>query len=369
MAEDTEKYGLDPHCLNILNEYIRRKNLFDILGKLVQEKVADCIKQNEIVVTGVEGRVKTEESLAGKLLRKGYKYAALSDITDIFGIRIVTLFSDDVDKIAALIEHLFNIDWQNSVDKRKIRELNAFGYSSMHYICRIPESLYFNADYPEINDWGFEIQIRTTLQHVWSSIEHDIGYKGSFEMPEEYRRTLNILAGMFELADSEFSKIRTSLNDYRRKIFGLVGSGKLDEVPLNEETFEAYIQMHPFDILNQRIAAINQAEILEVSLMPYLVVLKNMGIKTLGDIERMKKDCSHGAYELARHHIGNTDLDILTSIIGLQNLCIVYTLRQGKGKDGLIELFELTQGHSDNNKREAERIEGLVKELSSLKAE
>ena len=35
-------------------------------------------------------------------------------------------------------------------------------------------------------------------------------------------------------------------------------------------------------------------------------------------------------------------------------------------KDGLVELFELTRGHSENNKKKAEQIEALVKELSSL---
>lgn len=366
MAENTENYGLDSHCLNLLNEYRRQKDLLTMLGNLVQEKVTDCIKQNGIAVTTVEGRVKEEKSLAGKLLRKGYKYAEINDITDLYGIRIVTLFSDDVDKIAALVANMFDVDWQNSVDKRKIRELNTFGYSSLHYICRVPKTLYSNADYPEINEIGFEIQMRTTLQHVWSAIEHDIRYKGSYDIPDEYSRTLNILAGMFELADREFSTIRTSLSDYRHKIFNLVGNGRLDEVPLSAETFEKYLQMNPFENLNKRIASINQAEVVEVSLMPYLVPLKNMGMKTLGDVERMKKECSKEAYELARHHLGSTDLDILTSVVGIQNLCVVYTLRQGKGKDGLVELFELTRGHSENNKKKAEQIEALVKELSSL---
>lgn len=366
MDEKKENYGLDPHCSEILDTYRARRSTFQTLKDVVLKEITTCLKQNGMQVTAIEGRVKAEDSLAGKLALKGYKYASLDDIIDILGTRVITLYDDDVDKIAALIENLFDIDWKNSVDKRKLHQLDSFGYSSLHYICKVPKTLYSDAEHPELNTFSFEIQIRTTLQHVWSAIEHDIGYKSGFDIPDEYLRTLNILAGMLEMIDTEFSRIRTSLNDYSRKIFGLVASGRLDEVPLDENAFRQYLELRPFDKLNQRIAAINQAEIVEVSLMSYFPVLKNMGMKTLGDIESMKKDCAGDAYELARHHIGNTDLDIVTSIVGIQNLCMVSILRQGKGKAGLVEFLDATRGISDNNMEEAEHIAKLVDGLSSL---
>ena len=366
MSEKPENYGMNEHCSKILDEYRELKTDFTTIKKLVLESITECMKHNGIQVTAIEGRVKEEDSMAGKLERKGYKYSSISDITDILGIRIITLYDDDVDKIAALMENLFEIDWKNSVDKRKIHQLDSFGYSSLHYICKIPKPLYYDAEHPEINNCSFEIQIRSTLQHIWSAIEHDIGYKGGVDIPDEYLRTLHILAGMLELADNEFSRIRTSLNAYSRKIYELVKSGKLDEVPLNEQTYRKYLELKPFDNLNKRIAAINQAEIMEVSLLSYLPILKMIGLNTLGDVEKMKKEYSDYAYELARHHIGNTDLDIVTSIIGIQNLCIVYTLRLYKDKERLVQLLDTIRGRSVNNIIEADHIYKLVNELSLL---
>ncbi len=366
MTNRNETYGLDSHSLGILNQYRDQKPFFEILKQLVLKKIKFCLGQNGIMVTAVEGRIKNEASLAGKLERKGSKYKNLDDITDILGTRIITLYDDDVDKIAALIENLFVIDWKNSVDKRKIHQLDRFGYSSLHYICKLPKQLYFDAEHPQLNECSFEIQIRTTLQHVWSAIEHDIGYKSGVDVPDEYLRTLHILAGMLEMVDNEFSRIRTSLNAYSRQLFSLVESGKLDDVPLDEQTFKKYLELKPFNKLNQRIAAINQAEIMEISLMSYVPILKMIGLKTLGDVEQMKKDCGNYAYELARHHIGNTDLDIVTSIIGIQNLCIVYTLRKGNSKDELVNLLNAIHGNSDKNVAEAEHIYELVNQLSSL---
>src|SRR5574344_68889 len=114
MTNRNETYGLDSHSLEILNQYRDQKPFFEILKQLVLKKIKFCLGQNGIMVTAVEGRIKNEASLAGKLERKGSKYKNLDDITDILGTRIITLYDDDVDKIAALIENLFVIDWKNT---------------------------------------------------------------------------------------------------------------------------------------------------------------------------------------------------------------------------------------------------------------
>lgn len=366
MTEKQENSELNAHCLQLLDEYREREPHLKALETIVKKKITDSIKENGIYITTMESRVKEEGSFIGKLRRKGDKYKCIDDITDVLGLRIVTLFSDDVDKIASIIEHLFDIDWANCIDKRKISKLNTFGYKSLHYIARLPKELYFDDEHPEMNRYPFEIQLRTTLQHVWSVIEHNIGYKGGADIPQEHIRTLSILAGMFELADNEFSNIRSSINAYRRQILNIDKEGNLENVALDENSFKNYLGMEPFGKLNKRIAAINQAEVVDVPLMPYLPVLKQMGLNTLGDVERMKKECGDDAYELARHYLGYTDLDIIASSIGLKNLCIVYTLRQGRGKEGLVTLFESIKGYSDKNIEEAGRLERLVNEITSL---
>ena len=334
---------MDLHCEMLMEDYQAALPDLERLLEEVLRTLRDSLARNGILVTAVEGRVKQRQSLEGKLALKGDKYAVLTDITDLVGARIVTFYTDDVDRIAAMVEQLFEVDWTNSVDKRKLHQLDSFGYNSLHYICRLPGY-----------DFRFELQLRTTLQHAWASINHDIGYKTGVEIPREYLRRINRLAGILEMADDEFSRIRSEITDYRRRVQALVQNGKLDDVQLDGDTFTSYLQARPFDSLNKRIAAINQAEIQEVPLTRYLRVFKEFGCKTLGDVSRLVKQYEENAYRLARHQLGNTDLDIISSAVGIQNICIVCILATGGGKLGLVRLFDALNGHNKQNEAIAE---------------
>ncbi len=335
--------ALDLHCEMILDEYREAQPMLERMKEEVLALLRDALDRNGIIVTAVEARIKTEESLSGKLALKGAKYASMEDITDILGARIVTFYTDDVDRIAAMAEQLFEIDWDNSVDKRKLHQLDSFGYNSLHYICKLP-------GYP----LRFELQLRTTLQHAWAAINHDIGYKTGVEIPREYMRRMNRLAGILEMVDDEFSRIRAEITDYRRRVQQLVRKGQLDDVLLDGDTFRSYLQIRPFDALNKRIAAINQAEIQEAPLIRYIRVLKALKCNTLGDVSRLVKQYEEDAYLLARHQLGNTDLDIISSAVGLQNICIVCILSTGGGKIGLERLFDVLNGYNSQNAALAE---------------
>ncbi len=335
--------ALDLHCQLILEEYRDALPTLEKMKDAVLAKLQKALLRSGLIVTTMEARVKTEGSLTGKLALKGAKYATLSDITDLVGARIVTFYTDDVDRIASMAEKLFEIDWANSVDKRKLHQLDSFGYNSLHYICRLPGY-----------DYRFELQMRTTLQHAWAAINHDTGYKSGIEIPREYMRRMNRLAGILEMADDEFSRIRTELTDYRRRVHTLVQNGKLDDVLLDGDTFRSYLQLGTLDILNKRIAAINQAEIQDAPFAQYLSVLTALNCNTLGDVDRLIQRYEEDAYLLARHQLGNTDLDIISSAIGLQNICVVCILSSGGGKIGLERMFDELNGVNSQNKALAE---------------
>ncbi len=344
--------ALDLHCQLILEEYRDALPTLEKMKDAVLAKLQKALLRSGLIVTTMEARVKTEGSLSGKLALKGAKYATLSDITDLVGARIVTFYTDDVDRIASMAEKLFEIDWANSVDKRKLHQLDSFGYNSLHYICRLPGY-----------DFRFELQLRTTLQHAWAAINHDTGYKSGIEIPREYMRRMNRLAGILEMADDEFSRIRTELTDYRRRVQTLVQNGKLDDVLLDGDTFRSYLQLGTLDILNKRIAAINQAEIQDAPFAQYLSVLTALNCNTLGDVDRLIKRYEEDAYLLARHQLGNTDLDIISSAIGLQNICVVCILSSGGGKIGLERMFDELNGVNSQNKALAELTYEQAKNL------
>jgi ppGpp synthetase/RelA/SpoT-type nucleotidyltranferase len=336
---------LDAHCQAILKEYRDNLPKFEKEAAEAFDKLKRTIDDAGILVAALEYRVKTEDSLAGKLELKGNKYKTLADITDIIGIRVITFYIDDVDKVSSAIDRLFDIDWTNTIDKRKLHEIDSFGYMSLHYICS-------QGDFP----YRFEIQIRTILQHAWANINHDTGYKSGIEVPKNYLRNLNRLAGMLELADEQFSRIRSELADYRRRVKALVASGNLDDVPLDGDSYRSYLDLRPFDSLNKRIAAVNQAEIQEVSLLPYLEIFKWLGMKTLGDISHLVQDYFDAAYQIACHQIGLTDLDIISSSLGPQDLCIAYIMKNGGGKAGIRHMLEALSGPSQGNEMMAEMM-------------
>ena len=351
------------HSAAILEQYRALKPMYEQLSAALPGRLRQFFDDSGIVVASIEERVKSEESVKGKLELKGDKYADIFDVTDIVGVRVITFYIDDVDKVASVVERLFEIDWENSVDKRKIQEIDRFGYQSLHYICRIPESSYKVEGYPELNKVRFEVQMRTVLQHAWANMNHDTGYKSGVEIPAVYLRNLSRLAGMLELVDDEFSRIRTELVDYRRKVQNLVSSGNLSEVNLDGDSFRSYLKINPFELLNRRIAAVNQAEIQEVDLSGYLQIFKALGFKTLGDIENLKKNYFDAAYQIACFQLGLTDIDIVSSSIGPQNLCTAYILKQGGGRASLRMMLDALNGPGEGNDTMAQFLVEQAQEL------
>ena len=343
-----------PHTAELLESYHEQLPQLEQLIEQASNLLKAALREQNIQLNTFEGRIKTEESLAGKLEKKGYKYRTLHDVTDVVGIRVVTYYTDDVDKVAAIAKQIFDIDWKNSVDKRK-HQLNSFGYLSLHYICYLKEG--------PLRTIPFEIQMRTALQHVWSAIEHDIGYKGAVKLPPEFVRQFSRLAGMLEMADDEFSRLRTTMTDYRRQVQALVKSGHFNEVSLSTDSFRQFLELKPFDRLNQRIAAANQAEIFPAPMMQFLPILESFRFTNLGDVKLFISENSEDAYQLAVSQIAITDLDILSESIGLQNLCLVYAIKQGKGLYGIKAIYDTINGEQESNTALAENILHLASQL------
>ena len=342
---------LDSHGEALMAQFRELRPTLDQLAKEAFEQLNNALQEQGVYVTAMEHRVKTEKTLAGKLELKGAKYKSIDDITDLVGLRIITFYTDEVDKVAAIAKHIFDIDWEESVDKRK-HQLTSFGYNSLHYICRL-----------KTGGPRFELQMRTALQHVWSTIEHDIGYKSEVKIPPEYRRQFSRLAGMLELIDDEFSRLRMVLTEYHRQVYSLVKDGKLDDVPLAPDTFRSFLELEPFARLNRRIAVVNQAEIYPVSMMPFLPVLESFGLETLGDVQRFLDDNAEDAIQLALSQLAVTDLDILASSAALQYLCLVYVLKNDGGHRGLKAVYDIINGVGDANSMLADMMLEQAKTL------
>ena len=338
---------MDQHVKDLLDEYEESKESLNIIKDFLVSFLKKIIcDDNKIFIAGIEARVKTRESLEGKLNLKGYKYKSIKDITDLVGARIITFYSDQVDFIASLIEKNFIIDYDNSIDKRKLYEVDRFGYMSLHYICQLPKELFYDVRHEEINSIRFEIQMRTSLQHVWATIFHDTGYKSDVEVPKEYIRRLARLEGLLEIADDEFLVIRNEIDEYRKKIRSLVSKGEFKDISLNIDSYKDYLSLDPYRSLINKIASITGADVENVSYLRFYEIFLYLGLKNLSEIEQMRILYSEDAYKLSLTQLGGTDIDIISSSVAIQNILIIYVVKQKRGKEELKNLLDMISGRN-----------------------
>ena len=302
----------------------------------------------------MEHRVKQEASLAGKLERKSDKYRSLEDLTDILGARVVCFFGDDVDRIGKMIEELFVVDWENSVDKRALIKANSFGYLSLHYICSLRDEQGYPA---ELCGKKFEIQVRTTLQHTWASIEHDMGYKSEFGIPRIAVRQFARIAGLLELADDEFVRVRDTVNAYTDDIRQKIANDDADDVLIDSVSLQEYVLHNKrMRIFIGELAAIGGSEISEISPENYIEQLRWLGKKNLGDMELLLVENHDLALALAREALENTNLDILSSSVGLRFLCRAELLSKKYSEEQITEFLMLSVGDKTRAQRMAKNL-------------
>lgn len=204
---------------NILHEFDRNQEIYSMWSQKLQLLVKEVLEAKQIQVHSISGRVKDRGSLERKIENKPNKYyESLADITDVAGVRVITYFADDVDRVANAIKEEFDVDLGASVDKRSQLEPDSFGYLSLHYIVSLNSTRTHLAEYKRQDGLKAEIQIRSVLQHAWAEIEHDLGYKTEGSIPRALRRRFSRLAGLLELGDEEFINVRDQLNDYEKNV-------------------------------------------------------------------------------------------------------------------------------------------------------
>lgn len=338
----------------IIEEYRREKDNFIKLDATVYEKLCALVKETGIQTLSIEHRIKSESSLAGKLVKSGDWYQKFEDLTDILGARVICFFNDEVDKLGGMIEKNFTVDWKNSSDKRALIKANTFGYLSLHYICYLTEE----SGYPkEICNKKFEIQIRTILQHTWAAIEHDIGYKSEFGLPREYERGFSRVAGLLEVADDEFIRLRDGMKAYTEDVRTRIKENRADDVAINSVSVNEYVSHNErARLLAEKIAAINGAEIKTVDADNYIEQLKWFNVTTIGDLQKMAERNEKLAFEIAESTLKATDIDILSSSAVLWYLCRAELVSGKYPEEKIAEFLEVSLKDREKAKRRAKRF-------------
>lgn len=140
----------------------------------------------------IEGRVKSQESIVAKLVKKGLPVtiaSARENVNDIAGVRVVCSYIDDVYRVAEMLERQKDIEIVKRQDYIKTPNYN--GYRSLHLDIRVPVYLSDRTEYVVA-----EIQIRTIAMDFWASLEHDIRYKADkSRLPEGINEEMLAVSG------------------------------------------------------------------------------------------------------------------------------------------------------------------------------
>lgn len=189
------------------------------------QHIAAFIKQeisNLEIFPEVTFRTKELLSIIKKIKKKqrekAYDYNSLKDK---LGIRIICMFSEDMDKIDRFLHDNFNII--NAEYKKQALDFNTLDYISNHYDSKIKLANGAFKNLKKHKDFVFEIQVRTLNQHAWSNAAHTLSYKQEAGIPDNLKRKVYRLLSLYEIADDEFSSVNNALlSDPDNKVYTLL---------------------------------------------------------------------------------------------------------------------------------------------------
>lgn len=266
------------HILRLQQEY---QDILPVANQLAQTIATElrCLLHHNSVCTAVplEFRVKTWGSIEQKFVRANYDCcqlrfsgASLSDLTDLVGIRVIVLFTRDVERVLNMIEKTFTVI--DAEDTAKRRAADQFGYSSMHYQVRVPDSWIVIPTFRAFRSFQAEIQVRTLAQHMWAAASHELQYKQEESVPDHMRRAIHRISSLLELVDTEYDRLLNERDQYRSQI-----QAEARDRTLNSDVLEA--------VLDKRLPRKNKRGYEPYSMLVW--ELRKLGITTAKRLEEL----------------------------------------------------------------------------------
>ena len=202
-----------------LQEFMALQQLYDAGIKEVRTKLEILddefkIKHDHNPIHHMEYRLKSVNSILGKLEKRGLEVSLdsiVTNLTDIAGVRVICNYVSDVYKIADLLIKQSDIKLIAKKDYIKHPKENV--YRSLHLVVEVP---IFLAE--KVQPTTVEIQIRTIAMDFWASLEHHLRYKADNEVPDGVRDELIECAKTISNLDYKMQGIHEELNKPKKKV-------------------------------------------------------------------------------------------------------------------------------------------------------
>jgi len=196
-------------------------------------------------------RVKRPESVLMKIYKKPDVYPegpcnqSITKMPDCLGARLIVYFLSDLPLVDREIQKsgLFEISTVRPPHAYMGREIfeglgltmnmvtKPSGYSSIHYLVRLKESVLPNGERP----W-FEIQLRTITEDAWAEIEHVLGYKPDQRTSMPVKKQFQIISNLLSAIDEHFNLLKSQLTHFQHT------SEYMPDDPLNAENLPSVLE-------------------------------------------------------------------------------------------------------------------------------
>ncbi len=157
----------------------------------------------------IEDRLKSPQSILGKLQRKGLTFSsknARSALNDIAGVRVICNYIEDIYSVADFLTKQDDVTLITTKDYIKNPKPN--GYRSLHLVIETPV---FLSDGKEIVN--VEVQIRTIAMDFWASLEHQLKYKTDSEVSADLAQQLKECAETIATTDLKMQSVYKALKE------------------------------------------------------------------------------------------------------------------------------------------------------------
>ena len=138
----------------------------------------------------IAGRIKSPESIAGKLQRQNVELTADNArkcLKDIAGVRIICPYAKDIYFLVEILRAM--PDGSIISEKDYVTDPKPSGYRSYHIIMEI--AIYHSG---KTETLPIEIQIRTEAMNFWATLEHQVKYKYKQQIPAHLNNELIVCA-------------------------------------------------------------------------------------------------------------------------------------------------------------------------------
>ena len=187
-----------PDVQDVMLEYRKIKLLYRSALKEIGTKLEILNDEFKLVhqynpIEHIESRLKTDESITRKLIRKGKEITVENIqkyIDDIAGVRVICSFTPDIYRIVDMISSQDDIEVLKTKDYMLNPKVN--GYRSYHLIV-------------------------TVAMDFWASLEHKIYYKYEGNTPEYIKKELKECADLVTFLDSKMLAINEEVRSIREE--------------------------------------------------------------------------------------------------------------------------------------------------------